>query len=275
MSHFKKCFQLALFSVFIFASQLSRAQFSLDHYHPKELIAELGIDTCSIFVEEADGSLTIEQSYIYDLLGNEIVNQRDFQEFSFIYHYNEDGVKVAEYFVPFGEDFYERDTLIYNDKGRLVNKITYKNDGTESKRNEYDYKGDQILEERYILKGNLQTRSIYSYNDEGRVSKIERYFRGTHSEDWIHEYDKSGDLITFKTVSAKGETTLLHKFEYNEKGLRIKHSVYSGGVDLINVILTEYDSKGLIEWEKNISSIENNDETTGEVEKTVYRYSYR
>ena len=261
--------------VFLITFQHVNAQFSLDHYSPFELIAKEGIDTCSIFVLDTDSILTIEQSYMYDMMGMEIENRRDFQKFSFTYQYDESGNKVSEYFVPFGEDYYERDTLLYDKKERLIKKITFNKTGVESKRNEFDYKGNLLKEERYILKGNLQTKSLYHYNKENRVAKIERFFRGKHNEDWVHEYDLNGNLISFITISANGDTTLLHKFDYNKSGLRIKHSIFSKGKILSNVFITEYNSKGLIVWMEAISEIENNDISTGEVEKTIYKYTYR
>lgn len=255
--------------------QNAKAQFSLDHYHPVKRIAEEGIDTCSVYLLNPDSSLTIEQSYIYDTMGLEIENRRDFQEFSFIYNYNENGDKVAEYFVPFGEDYYERDTLLYDQEGRLIKKITFNRNGTESKRNEYDYQGNLLKEERYILKGKLQTRSLYSYDNEKQLTKIERFFRGKHNEDWVHEYDNNGNLVSFITISANGDTTLTHKFEYNSAELKVQQSVYLRGMQLNSVFKTTYDSKGLILWMETISGIQNNDPTTGKRKKTIYQYTYR
>tara|TARA_B100001057_G_C22618557_1_gene859511 strand:+ start:73 stop:882 length:810 start_codon:yes stop_codon:yes gene_type:complete len=255
--------------------QKVNAQFSLDHYSPTKLIADEGIDTCSIFVMSQDSSLTIEQSYIYDALGNEIENRRDFQKFSFLYQYDDKGNKTLEFFIPFGEEYYERDTLLYNRKGRLRKKLTFSRDGTESKRNEYDYKKNLIKEERYILKGKLQTRSLYSYDKKKRITKIMRYFKGKHNEDWLHEYDENNNLISFTTISANGDTTLVHKFEYNDRGLRTKHSIFTKGSKLSTVFLTEYDTKGLIMTMQAITGIKNNDEATGEIEKTIYKYTNR
>ena len=250
-------------------------QFSLDHYHPVDIIAAEGIDTCSIYVLQSDSSHVIEQSYIYNPKGLEIENRRDYQKFSFIYRYNEEGLQIAQYFVPFGEIFFERDTLIYDKKGRLRQRITYSTDGSESKRNEYDYKKRLIKEERYILKGKLQTKSLYKYDKKKRVHRIEKYLKGNHWQDWIHEYDDNDNLISFTTVAANGVITLLHEFEYNEKGLRIKHLIYSEGDKLSTQFSTTYDSIGLILFMEAITSIKNNDLATGDYEKTIYKYTYR
>lgn len=251
------------------------AQFSLDHYHPIDIIKSEGIDTCSIYVLQTDGSSILEQSYIYDSNGFEIENRRDFQDFSFVYTYDEEGLQTAEYLIPFGEVFFERDTFIYDKKDRLIQRITYSQDGTESKRNEYDYKKGLIKEERYILKGKLQTKSLYEYAKKRRLYKIERYFRGKHQEDWVHGYDSNGNLTSFITISANGDTTLSHTFEYNEKGLRIKHSVYSKGSKLSTIFFTTYDDKEFISYMEAITGIKNNDPKTGKYEKTIYKYTYR
>lgn len=267
--------KLLLVTLTIFLVKSISAQFSLDHYHPIEIIKSEGIDTCSIYVLQTDSSYVIEQSYIYDPKGFEIENRRDFQQFSFVYKYNEEGLMTAEYFVPFGEIFFERDTFVYDKNDRLIQRITFSQDGTESKRNEYDYKESLIKEERYILKGNLQTRSLYEYDKKEKLYKIERYFREKHDEDWVHEYDSNGNLISFITISPNGDTTLLHKFEYDKNGLRIKHTIYNNGNTLSTIFLTTYDSKGLISYMEAITSIKNNDPKTGEYEKTIYKYTYR
>ncbi len=267
--------KILLIALLVILFNSTYAQFSLDHYHPVDIIKTEGIDSCSIYVLQPDSSLTIEQSYIYNLKGLEIENKRDFQNFSFIYEYNEEGIKVAQFFVPFGEGYFERDTLIYDKKGRLIQKITYSSDGKESKRNEYDYKKRLIKEERYILKGKLQTKSLYRYNKKKRIKKIEKYFRGKHQEDWIHEYDSDNNLISFITISTNGDTTLRHNFNYNKSGLRIKHSIYLQGNRLSTIFLTTYDKKGLISYMEAITGIKNNDPKTGEYEKTIYKYTYR
>lgn len=269
----KKLLLVVIMTIFLVKS--ISAQFSLDHYHPIEIIKSESIDTCSIFVLQTADSTLIEQSYIYDSKGFEIENRRDYQQFSFFYKYNMKGLKTAEFFVPFGEVFFERDTFVYDKNDRLIKRITYSQDGTESKRNEYDYKENLIIEERYILEGKLQTRSLYEYNKKGELYKVKQYFKGKHQEDWVHEYDSNGNLISFITISPNGDTTLLHKFEYNEKGLRIKHTIYDNGNILSTIFKTTYDSKSLISYMESITSIKNNDPKTGEYEKTIYKYSYR
>ncbi len=267
--------KLLLVTLTIFLVKSISAQFSLDHYHPIDIIKSEGIDTCTIYVLQSDSSSVIEQSYIFNSKGLEIGNRRDFQQFSFVYKFNEEGLKTAEYLIPFGEMFFERDTFFYDKNDRLIQRITYSQDGTESKRNEYDYNENLIYEDRYILEGALQLRSLYKYDKKGKLYKIELYFRGVHHEDWVHEYDSNGNLISFITISPKGDTTLLHKFEYNEKGLRIKHTIYDSGNNLSTIFLTTYDSKGLISYMEAITGIKNNDPKTGEYEKTIYKYSYR
>lgn len=254
-------------------NRTSFTQFSLDHYHPLALIAEEQIDTCSVFALGVDSVLTIEQSYIYDTMGREIENRRDFQKFSFIYHYNQN--LVSEYFLPFGDEFYERDTLIYDKKGRLIKRITFNKHGIESKRNEYVYKDTLVKTERYIFKGNLQTESNYQYSSNNRALKIQKFFRGKHNEDWLHIYDLNGNLLSFKTVAVNGDTTLAHQFEYNDDGLQISQAIYIKGKVLNTIFITKYDGKGLISSKETITDIKNNDPSTGAVETKIYKYTYR
>ena len=250
------------------------AQFSLDHYHPAALYAKEGIDTCSIYVLQPDSSLEIEQSYIYNEQGLEIENRKDDQGFSFKNIYDDSGRQVAQYFVPFGEKFYERDTLIYNANNQLIKRITYENDGSESYREEYDYEDNRIKEERYILKNELQTKYLYFYDSHNRLQHEELFFKGNHSEDWFYKYDRNDSLSSFANVAVNGDTTVLQKFEYNSLGLRVKHIIYTNR-QLSMEYLTSYDDRKLIRYREAYTDIKNNDPLTGDYEKTIYKYTYR
>jgi hypothetical protein len=248
--------QLVVFLLFPF---FSAAQFSMDFYYPQKTFGALGVESCSIYEVNLDGSLELEQTYKFNAMGELIENHRDFQGFSLIGKFDANNRKVAEYMIPFGEDFFERDTLIYNKKGELVMKITYSHDGKESKRNEYDYKNGKLFEERYILDGQLQVKSVFKNDDKTNSTRETRFFRGQHQEDWVRIFNEKGDLIRFITITPKGDTTLLNTFTYNQNGDLIEHHIYSGA-EIIHYEKITYKANGLIDY-----VIENG-------EKKIYMY---
>ncbi len=249
---------LILTSTF-FVALICSAQFTMDFYYPERTFANLGVESCDIYELNSDSTLELEQTYRFNVNGELIENQRDFQGFSLVGKFDANNRKVAEYMIPFGEDFFERDTLIYNKNGELVMRITYAHDGKESKRNEYDYKNGKLFEERYILDGQVQVKSVFMYDGKLNSTREIRFFRGQHQEDWVRIFNEKGDLIRFITITPKGDTALLNTFTYNQNGDLIEHHIYSGA-EIIHYEKITYKANGLIDY-----VIENG-------EKKIYMY---
>lgn len=263
MKHFFTFFLLLL-------ATLCQAQFSLDHYHPQELIKELKLDSCTIYVQKEDGSLEIEQSYLYDSEGRETANHRYFQNFSFIYEYDAEGKKISSLTTNMNDG--EKSTLFYNDNGLLEKRVTINQEGEETTRNIYYYNNEKLTKEEYYLYGNLHVVSIYSY-DEGKNQKTEeRTFRGNPQGKWVYKYNENGDLLSFTSYEPNEEISVKQEYKYNEEGLEVEFRILTDDDQLSQLYTTTYDEIGLIKYRESWTSIRNGNLETADYEKTVYVY---
>ena len=247
-------------------------QFSMDRYHPKELIISKHIDTCNIYSINLDGSLSLEQSITYDVLGNELKNIQNQNGYEYVYVYNEKGLKVKESFIPFGEDPYETDTLIYDENENLIERITFSNNAI-SRRNTYQYKNGLLYLDTYILKGNVHVETSYTYNESKNIDTVYRIFKGRKDGYYKYTYDQNQYLIGFNSYHSNGGKWLTHEYTVNEKGLRTEFRVINESGSLIQLYRTEYDAEGLILSTERYTSILNSDVSTGDYSKELYNYS--
>lgn len=263
---------LIVFAVFFQLSVL--AQFSSDRYHPKEIIKQYSIDTCKIFNVNSDSSQILQQQIVYDIKGNEIANIRNYQKFSYLYFYNENGYKVAQYFVPFGESPFEKDTFIYDQSNNLIKSLTTDRNNRETKRNEYDFTNNILAQERFFIHETLQVTSTYHYDSQQRIKEVDKSIFGNPDGKWVYNYTDN-HLDEFLIIDNEGDTTLLQKHKYNDKNLKTDLEIYNRHGELTQLYKTTYDSKGLIDFEESYVGIRNNDMNNCRYEKAVYKYTYR
>jgi hypothetical protein len=258
--------------IMLSGASMANAQFTLDHYHPLEIIKKLEIDSCSVYSVTGDSSLTIEQTYVYNTDGKEVEYRRDDQNFSYIYHYNTDGVLVSIWNMPLDRKTWERDTLIYDKKGKLLKSITYTHEGIESTRNEYKYKKKKLVEERYILYGNLHVKSIYKYDRKRKTKTVSRNFRGQPQGDWLYQLDSEGKILSFSMLNPDGQVLSIQNFKYNSEGLEIEQVILDREGVISQMYTTIYDSRGLIDYTESWTGIENGKLEDATYVKTVYKY---
>lgn len=177
--------------------------------------------------------------------------------------------------IPMGEPYYERDTFIYNADGLLTNRITFGADGIESKRNIYFYRDTLLEKENYILNGNLHAQYIYSHDQNGRLNKVDVYFKGAYDESWLYTYNSHGKQESFTVRDATDHITVRQTFEYDQNDLLTRHAIYDKGGQLIQLYLTYYNSNKLITHAESITGIQNGKLSTGEHELTKYVYAFR
>lgn len=239
-------------------SCLANAQYSMDRYHPRQLIAELGVVTTEIYEVHGDSQKLVTEIH-YDELGNEVLFID--QESKFRTEYRYDSVrKVGQYFGPMEGGYFERDTFIYNENGQLMNNITYDNTGKVSKRMVYEYEGDLLKKEQYILGGKLHVLTEIEYDDKNRRVRNKRTFRGTPTDDEVFVYDEYGNMIEFIMVKPDGSESLHQYHSYNDQNLKTEFKVGN------QLYTTSYREDGLIDFE--LATIGN--ETT----RTEYVYSF-
>jgi hypothetical protein len=253
--------------------QFLNAQFALDQYHPTALIKSEKIFKCEVSIADENGKPgTIRQVFMYDAGANVTENIRYFQNFTFKFDYDKEGRKTAEYLIPFGEDFFQRDTFIYDRRGRLKLQISHSKNGYEKRRNEYKYCGKKVKTEKYFYDDELQFTSRYSYDKKKRTSKVSKSLGKTFLGAWEYEYDEHGNMSGFRVIAKTGETDVLQQMKSDAEGRRIEMAVYNQDNQLIQLYRTHYDDKGLITYQEEFTSIRNNDPEQSNYVKTIYQY---
>lgn len=239
-------------------SHLANAQYSMDRYHPRELLAELGVRATEIYEVSEDGKELVTE-ILYDELGNEVLFIDRESKFRTEYRYDSLR-KVAQYFGPTEGGYFERDTFIYNAEGQLIDNITYDNTGKVSKRMVYEYEGDLLKKEKYILGGKLHVLTEVEYDDKNRRVRNKRTFRGKPTDDEVFVYDEQGNMVEFIMVKPDGSESLHQYHSYNEQNQKTEFKVGD------QLHTTSYREDGLIDFE--LASIE------GETTRTEYAYSF-
>lgn len=178
--------------------------------------------------------------------------------------YNEQEQLVAEQDVYYSKGR-ANDTLsilnTYNDKGLQVKREKYHNgDLIDYTEKEYDDNGWLILNKE----GNEQLETRYSYDEDGRIIRLERLYDRT-----VYEYDKQGKL-TGKKVYENGSNLLLltESFEYDGQGRLTKEAARDAEtpstLDYDKII--RYDEESRVLEQKTVDA-------NGKVEQyTTYTY---
>ncbi len=128
-------------------------------------------------------------------------------------------------------------------EGKPVRMLNIKNnsDTTEVKFVQ-DEKGN-IAEEEWFAKGKLQEKFYYYYNEANQLTDIVRFNEKARRllPDFLFEYTPAGLLQQMIAVQSGSSNYLIWKYEYNEKGLKIKESCYSKQKQLLGYITYSYE----------------------------------
>lgn len=249
-------------------------QFTFDRYHPKEIIKNQKVDTCKIFNKEKD-KLILQQEIIYLADGSESEYIDISNECSTKYYYNKNGMKIAEYFIPFGGSFLEKDTLLYDEHGNKYRQIKYSKNGTEASSSEYEYTGNKPVVEKYFSKGNLEMIYKNVYDSRNRLKKVKYILLKNANGYCTYKYDKNNNFIQFKAINVSGEVTLRQEYKYDKKNLRTELDVYGLNNKLIQMYKTNYLESGLIDSEEWFTGIKNENMNDSDHEIKIYQYTYR
>ena len=119
----------------------------------------------------------------------------------------------------------KRDTLICNQKGKIVKEIHYKGDSRIIKRYEFDEAG--YLKWVYSYSDYDARKSKFSYTEEGRLNQEIRFgINGSFRIQFINKYNEAGQLISSYESSKGGENTVNWTFEYAEDGRLLKETMF-------------------------------------------------
>ncbi|HSY61700.1 MAG TPA: hypothetical protein VK796_07475 [Cytophaga sp.] len=267
--------QYSLLTLFLLFVHTSFAQFTSDRYHPKSILSKQRIDSCKIYSKTKTEAPKLSEVLLYSLSGD-IIKIIDYEgEYSNTYRYDTTGRLVAKYFIPVGEGFYERDTLIYDTNNNLILDIAYKYDGSESTRYKYVYSKNILQKEFYFLNEKLKTVTEYVYDGKNRLIKETHIYNGQISELYSYKYDDSNNLIEFTTSSSTGTVNSKQFFKYNTNNLKIEQSIYDENNMLSQVYKTYYLENGLIDYEEWFTGIENNKINKSDYKKLIYTYTVK
>lgn len=266
--------KLRLVILLILISKIGYSQFSSDHYYPKEVIRQLKIKSCEIYIinrtqNKADSVL--DEKINYDSLGNEIEIIWPKDKFIYTYKYNKLGQKVEEDLTSLDADLNEKDTFYYNDYGKLYKDIRYSNKRTESTRTEYEFKDSLPVKELYYVTNKLITVYANIYNEKNKLIRV-KMSSTYRNEDNVYKYDEQNNMTYYTRLTTKGDTLGYQKFTYDGDNRRVRQDIYGIDKKLNGVYKTNYDSSGLIISEESFEDIKNGDIKECEYKIKIYKY---
>ncbi|MGD0710072.1 MAG: hypothetical protein ABR968_02745 [Bacteroidales bacterium] len=180
-------------------------------------------------------------------------------------------------------------TLIFNDKGNLVEVSLYNHNGSliHTYTYKYDENGNKI-EKEYKENTKLDPVAVekaykytWKYDSKGNVIEENKYsnYLDKLLNKWISKYDDNGNIIEYNTYNSDGSPESKYIYMYDDKGKIIKeennyntYNVYNYG-QIINLykITWKYDSSGNKTKEKNILYNKNENANYNEA-KVIWKY---
>jgi len=185
-------------------------------------ITRSGITSASVlttfFNEKGQVSKTIDSS---DALVN-----------TMIYTYNNEGLLInvqqssidsANVFSQFEEHQWQYE------KGKVSKLIRIKNKkDTSVVQFKLDEAGN-VAEEQSFINGKASEPVYYYYDDQNRLTDIVRYNNKVRKllPEYMFEYSKSNQVIQKITVPSNNSDYLIWRFQYDNRGLKIKEAIYN------------------------------------------------
>lgn len=203
-----------------------------------------------------DGSIIQQLEYSYDEKGNlkeETLEEEGSEVAERKTHdYLENGKKHKTY-VHYLDGSYDTIEYIYDDKGRLISKITTDSEGEVDQRKEYKFQDDKLLKEtEYDHEDNITDELTYNYDDKGNLKEMTHY-DGIEkiSVKTLHEYDEKGRRIESIIYNNKGKPVEKHGFSYDEEDRVIEATEETAYEN--NTTTMQYDAKGNIIEQKEVN----------------------
>lgn len=162
-------------------------------------------------------------------------------------------------------------TYRYNDRGQLISAISFSSDtghsANESEQHLWEYNNNipvrmlrikngrdtayiqlksdangNIIEEDELHKGLKPQPTYYYYDGNNRMTDIVQFNKRANRllPEYMFEYSASNQVIQQITVPANNSDYLIWRYQYNEKGLKVKEAVYNKQKQLNGTITYEY-----------------------------------
>ncbi|HVK98151.1 MAG TPA: hypothetical protein VM368_10040 [Flavisolibacter sp.] len=108
-----------------------------------------------------------------------------------------------------------------------------------------DFKLDEsgnVIEEQETKKGKKSIPVLYYYDDKNRLTDIVRFNNKARRllPEYLFEYSPSNQVIQKITVPAAGSEYIIWRYQYDQKGLRIKEAIYNKQKQLTGKIEYQY-----------------------------------
>jgi len=192
-----------------------------------------------------------------------------------IFKYNTSGVMTGQTLYDHNggiqEDYYDR--FKYDDKGNIIERTRYTSDRKLNMSSKFDSNGNMTEISWYDSQGTVMLKSIYRYNDKGKlieeVSESKGYFSGKTRT--VYQYDVNQNLIVKSVYGTDG--SLSEKFT----------SKYDNNAKLTEQLVSTYAAHGISEWRTRYSYDQNgllSEKSSfllngSPMSKTVYKYDAR
>ena len=164
-----------------------------------------------IKTEDTTGSMISTTNYIYDVAGRLVSTKSTSKD---------TGQTINET---------EEHRWFYNTAGKpeKMLKIINSRDTTEIKF--LTDNAGNVVEEQTYKRRVLGEKVYYYYDDKNRMTDIVRFNKraGRLLPDYMFEYSPSNQVIQKITVPANSSDYLIWRYQYNEKGLKVKEACYT------------------------------------------------
>ena len=174
--------------------------------------------------------------------GSEIILLDSAEEFRGVRRYGQQGNLLEELNYS-GEYLLEKNIYKYDDKGNRVEWVGYDADGKAEFKatDKYDEKGNRTEEAGYDADGKVTYKHTYKYDgkrndrpvrsnsdDRGQVGVVHYDAGGqiTFEALFKHVYDKYGNILETMSYDTNGEIVVKSISKYDDKGNRIKKTIY-------------------------------------------------
>lgn len=86
-----------------------------------------------------------------------------------------------------------------------------------------------VAEEQSFINGNASEPVYYYYDDQNRLTDIVRYNNKVHKllPEYMFEYSNANQVIQKITVPSNNSDYLIWRFQYDNRGLKIKEAIYN------------------------------------------------
>lgn len=189
-----------------------------------------------------EGSLLYTETYNYDDNGNRIERNFGVDEFrggKWLYKYDSKGRRIEEIEYKPDGSINRKHFFKYGAAGNKIEKKEYKSDGSLENISSYKYddKGNQIEENRFNSDGNLNVRETYQYDDEGNLIEDNvHYSDGTQATKTTYTYDNDKNIIMvirfdlYQDIDGNQYEVTTYKYEYDSKNNWIKRTEFDNKI---------------------------------------------